>query len=227
MPMPARATLAALACSATACADFIGIAVNESKVGETCVVDVYATFSEVDVLLNIFDVDMTIEGGFGSLIHSDFIGGSWAPQFSSNPATDSFVVIGGEANFSNSTSADPNWGIGFSSLAIPSGAGWFNSNPPNLQGQSQFVNLFDKQGQGTWTGFATRIMRIVFVNPAADGKDLTITGAYTNNQGLGTPAEQGDFAFSAALCAVPAPGAVALFGLVGLADIRRRRRPRA
>lgn len=215
----------ALALAAAASANFVGIAVNESKVGDKCVVDVYATFSDgADVLLNIFNSNVTIEGGFGTLIHNDFVGGSWSPQFSSMPSMDTFCVIGGEANFNNSTNADPNWGpAGFNQLAIPPLAGWFNSNPPNLQGKGQLVDLFNKKGENTWTGFATRIMRLVFLNPDESGKDFTISGAYTNNKGLGTPAEQGTFSFSAPLCSVPAPGALALLGLAGLAGGRRRR----
>jgi len=81
----------------------------------------------------------------------------------------------------------------------------------------------NKLGATTWNGAATRIMRLVFLNPPSTGKGFSIEGSFTNNQGLGTPAVQGDFAFSAALCAVPAPGALALLGLAGLAGGRRRR----
>ena len=225
----ALASLGSLALAAAANANFHGIAVNESKVGSNCVVDVYATFDAnpngaVDVLLNVFNVTASIDGGFGTLIHNDFVGGTWAPQFSNNPALDTFCVIGGDANFGNSTNADPNWGAaGFNQVPIPNLAGWFNSNPPNLQGKAAAVNLFNKKGENTWNGLATRIMRLVFVNPDPAGKGFSISGSYTNNKGLGTPAEQGSFSFSAPLCSVPAPGALALLGLAGLAGGRRRR----
>jgi len=98
----ALASLGSLALAAAANASLVGIAVNESKVGDKCVVDVYTTFSSAnDVLLNVYNVKVSIEGGFGTLIHNDFVGGTWAPQFSSNPAMDTFCVIGGEANFGN------------------------------------------------------------------------------------------------------------------------------
>ncbi|MFO0872367.1 MAG: hypothetical protein U0575_00160 [Phycisphaerales bacterium] len=212
---------ATLALAAAANASFSGISWNESKVGDKCVADIYATFSTTDdVLLNIFNANVTVEGGFGSLIHNDFVGGSWAPQFSSNPAMDSFCVIGGQANFGNSTNADPNWGAaGFNQIAIPANAGWFNSNPPNLQGKAANVTLVKKDGSVNYTGAATWIMRLVFDNAP---KAFSIAGGYTNNQGLGTPGVQGTFSFSQVLC-IPAPGALALLGLAGLAGGRRRR----
>lgn len=220
----------ALALAAPSGADFTGIAVNESIVGDKMVADVYATFSSnpegaVDVLLNVFNVDMEFSQGFGAFIHNDFVGGSWAPQFSSNPAMDTFCVIGGEANFGNSTNADPNWGpAGFNQIPIPPLAGWFNSNPPNLQGKAREVALFDACGSGTYSGFATRIMRLVFNFGSPQASTLTLTGAYTNNKGLGTPAEQGTFNFSENLggC-IPAPAAMASIGLAALVGVRRRR----
>lgn len=222
----AFAGLAAFALAAAASAGFTGIATNQTTVGDKIVTDVYATFSAnpngaVDVLLNIFNVNMTIDGGFGSLIHNDFVGGSWAPQFSANPSMDTFCVIGGEANFANTTNADPNWGaLGFNQISMPADAGWFNSNPSNLQGMAQDVELINNCNE-IYSGLATRIMRLV--NLSVIYKEFTITGQYTNYHGLGTPAEKGTFRYSGFLDICPSPSALALFGLAGLAGGRRRR----
>lgn len=213
-----------LACG-NASATMVGVAVGESMNGDLCVVDVYATFVEAPlnpVLLNVFDTNIAVGGGWGTILHDDFVGGSWAPQFTDDASMDSFVTIGGEAGFQNTTHADPGWGIPGGFLGIPVGAGWFNSNPPNLQGAAQQVSLRNIVGQTTFEGLATRILRLVFVNPGAAGKEFSILAGATFNHGLGTPTQQQEFVFSAALCAVPAPAAFG--GLALLLAVSRRRR---
>jgi hypothetical protein len=79
--------------------------------------------------------------------------GTWAPQLTGsatlNRPYDSFLTVGGDAASSNTTAADPSWNEGGSGshaggsqswnrpdLLNSGGMGWFNSNPPNLQGQA-------------------------------------------------------------------------------------------
>lgn len=200
MKMGVLAGAAALAVSGFASAGFVGMVVDSAVVNGKTVFHVYAQFDSAnDVVLSCFGVAGIPAGGF---YHSDFVGGSWAPQFTQTAAEDSFVTIGGAPGFSNSTQADPNWGAaGFNQPGIPNGAGWFNSNPPNLQGKvdgtlKTFIAQFSYAGAVT-----------AFTSP--------ITVSF--NQGLGTPTQFANSSFS-----VPAPGAIALLGLAGLAGRRRR-----
>lgn len=225
------ASLGSLAVAGAASADFSGIVFNEyqSADGVYCIADIYAAFTtDADVLLNVFDVQASLEGGFDQLNHADLAGVSWSPALASgNGANDTFVTIGGGVGFSNSTQADPNWGAaGFQQPGIPALAGWFNSNPPNLQGQAQGgLDLSNLTGSKTYEGAGTFIMRLVIDKSLLTdaGIKLTFNGSLTYNQGLGTAPIQPDFMFNNQLWAIPAPGALALLGLAGLAGGRRRR----
>jgi|SwirhirootsSR3_FD_contig_91_2553269_length_724_multi_3_in_0_out_0_1 MYXO-CTERM domain-containing protein len=202
MKMGVLAGAAALAVTGFASAAFVGTDVQSSIINGKTVFKVYAVFNSAsDVVLNVFGVN-NITGAF---FQSDFVGGSWAPQFT-NPAdvlTDSFVTVGGLPGFANSTNADPGWGgPGFNQPGIPAGAGWFNSNPPNLQGKVDPVTLKTFIAQFSYAG-------------AIDAFTTPVQIGY--NQGIGTVTQFGTGSFS-----VPAPGAIALLGLAGLAGRRRR-----
>ncbi|MBL9148904.1 MAG: hypothetical protein JNM94_09450 [Phycisphaerae bacterium] len=201
MKMGVIAGAAALAIAGFASAGFVGFEVeNLGLVNGKSAWKVYAKFNSAnDVVLNVFNVT----GVTGSFNQADFAGGSWAPQFTSNPTEDSYVTVGGTPGFSNSTTADPNWGgSGFNQPGIPNGAGWFNNNPPNLQGKVD-GNL--------------RTLIAQFVFTSATPSVFTGTASVGFNQGLGTPTVFGNGSFT-----IPAPGAVALLGLAGLAGRRRR-----
>jgi len=204
MKMGILAGAAALAVSGFASAGFVGMDVQSSVIEGKTVFQVFAQFDSAnDVVLSVFGVANIPNGGF---FNADFAGGSWAPQFTQNAATDSFVTIGGVPGFANSSQADPAWGApGFTQPGIPNGAGWFNSNPPNLQGKVNAVTLKTLIAQFSFEGGAAGIT--TFTSP--------ITVSF--NQGLGTPTTFGQSSFT-----VPAPGAIALLGLAGLAGRRRR-----
>jgi hypothetical protein len=77
----------------------------------------------------------------GVLMKSD---GNWSPSSvgsaTLNRPFDSYLTIGGLATPTNTTAADPLWPIGLGSWGRPdmptaSDVGWYNSNPPNLQGR--------------------------------------------------------------------------------------------
>jgi len=202
MNMGVLAGAAALAVSGFASAGFVGMEVDSAVISGKTVFTVYAKFNNAsDVVLNAFGLN-AISGAF---FQSDFAGGTWGPQLT-NPAdvaTDSFVTIGGTPGFANSTSADPGWGgPGFIQAGIPAGAGWFNANPPNLQGKVNAVTLRTLLAQFSYAGVIA-----AFTTPITVGF----------NQGLGTPTVFGTATFT-----VPAPGAIALLGLAGLAGRRRR-----
>ena len=202
MKMGLLAGAAALAVSGFASASFVGMAVESSVVSGKTVFKVYAQFdSASDVVLSVYGVAGIPGGGF---YHSDFVGGSWDPKFTNDGgAADSYVTIGGVPGFGNSTNADPNWGAaGFNQPGIPNNAGWFNGNPPNLQGKVDAGTLRTLIAQFSFAGAP-----VTFTSP--------ITVSF--NQGLGTTTQFGDSSFT-----VPTPGAIALLGLAGLAGRRRR-----
>ena len=213
-----KITMAALlagAAAASANAAFVGMNVVSSTVSSGAdtfyVFKVYAKFNNnTDTVLNAYGMNALPAGGFW---HNDFlsgggstVAGTWSPTLvpAATAALDSWCTIGGNAgDFGNSTSADPGWGAaGWNQAGIPAQAGWFNQNPPNLQGR---VNPSTLQ---------TIIAQFVFKNTIA-GFTTPITIGY--NQGIGTPSQFGNGTFS-----VPAPGAIALLGLAGLAGRRRR-----
>jgi len=182
------AGVAALAVGSAASAGFVGISVESHVIDGKSVFRVFAQFDSADdVVLSVFGVNGIPASGF---FHSDLAGGSWAPQFTigSDAATDSFVTIGGAP--------------GFTQPGIPDNAGWFNSNPPNLQGKVDPNTLKTLIAQFSFDGPIT-----AFSTP--------FTVAY--NQGLGTPTVFGEgFPF------VPAPGALVVV-IAGIVAARRRR----
>jgi hypothetical protein len=193
-----------------------------------------------DTVLNAFNLiyqgGATVADPYGAFWHkdnSDYNGGvlskqygTWAPTLTGsatlNRPFDSFLTIGGTATATNSTSADPSWNSGGSGSHAggPNGwnradllnngtMGWFNSSPPTLQGRV-----------GVAPNTATDVLVGQFVidrNAFAGNWSLTIGF----NDGVAGSAVQ--FATNTfGIGVVPAPGAIALLGLAGLAGRRRR-----
>ena len=228
------AACSALAVSACASADFVGLysagwtGVNSDgstgAVGTTdyCVLDVYAQFdsNESDgfahadaTLLSTFNSNVAMSGG-EAFIHNDILGGTWLPIASSDdpssgglPWADSFLMVGGTPGLTNTTIGDPN--LNSSDAAVlTAGAGWYNNNPNNLQGRVD-------------TSLRTMIGRFVVDTDGAIGASLDMTLSSSYNYGIGT----GTFftgEASGSWTIVPAPGAFALMGLAGIVGRRRR-----
>jgi MYXO-CTERM domain-containing protein len=221
MKMGVLAGAVALALSGVASAAFTGFSSVTSILGDGKVrTEVFANFDGAnDTLLNVFGLAYlggigTNGFGAGNFYHKDFTNGlsystavgSWSPTLvpAGVPATeDSWLTIGGNAgDFGNSTAFDPAWGgAGSNQPGLVAGAGWFNQNPPNNQGKN--------------VGGLTRIGNFV-----TDFGKTWIIGAQSGyNTGAGTPPLFGEGTFTVG---VPAPGALALLGLAGLAGRRRR-----
>ena len=224
------AGLAGTVCLAgTASADFVGwyfdsYAVNVSG-ADYAVIDVYAQMDmATDTVLNVFNSMISNQNG-AAFHHNDFNTlsgqpGTWATQQTANlpalglvPDNDSFVLVGGASGSANTTALDPSFTPATAAVP-PANAGWFNSSPPNLQGRVDAGTL------RTWVGR--------FVKAGIDSAEfLNFAANMGYNHGLGTPAQ---FAYdngqgsgpSFSVAYVPAPGAVALLGLAGLAGRRRR-----
>jgi len=220
----------AAAVSSAASATFVQYVVTKTSTTNSGVaLDVYNVFARfngaTDTLLNAFNfnrVDGSATNMFYHKDNSDYNGGvltttygTWAPQLtgsaSLNRPFDSFLVIGGNAAATNSTNADPSWpaaGGGWNRADLPNGfnIGWFNSSPPNLQG---------RVGQAGNTATDVRVGQFV-VGAGVDGGTWNLKIGY--NSGVsGAPVQFAETTFS-----LPAPGAIALLGLAGLAGRRRR-----
>jgi hypothetical protein len=211
LPLRTPLTVGAfLVCVSSSHAGFVALQSEKTIVSGKNVWRVYAKFSSAnDVLISCSG----LQGLAGTVWNnSDFLGGTWSPQFTVDASVDSYVTIGGATGFANTTAADPTWGaFGFNQQGIPNGAGWFNASPENLQAKVDPVTLRTLIGQWVYTGSEN-------FNPFSP-----LTVSY--NQGLGTPTQfaQGTFIF------FPSPGAIALLApLVGLGRItsggRRRTR---
>ena len=179
--------------------------------------DLYMTSNDAaDVMLNVYN--LTLSGTASGITYfQSFTGTGWQPTNLGGPfdtaalqSADSFVTIGG-FDFGNplqtpgagaGTGLDPNFG-GNTAAAPGALAGWYNGSPPSLNGQVG----------ATAAGLGVLVGRFTYAGDfSLEGSTLEVTW----NQGLGTPGQQAGFTV------VPAPGALALLGLAGVAGRRRR-----
>ena len=184
LPRRAVLLLATTAASSLCHADFTGYTVMSRTQGKLVKHEVFAIFDgPTDTLLNAFHIAL-VSGG-QSYHHVDaltggvasVVSGTWNPQFVLVPgAFDSYTCIAGGEGFAsgNATAADPDWGqAGFNVAQIPYGdgtfgPGWFNQNPPNLQGRVGACGVV-KMGQ--------------FVTTAAGSVEFFVKVGYVNGQG--------------------------------------------
>jgi len=210
----------------TAAADITGaVAVSYSVTAEDFggasvtvnVQDIYMTSNDsADTLLNVYNLTLA-QSGAGITYFQSFTGTGWQPTNLGGPfdtaalqTADSFVTIGGFGadgrqveGAGAGTGLDPNFG-GNTANAPGALAGWYNGNPPSLNGAT---TTYDSGITG------------VLVGRFAYAGDFDLVGStleVTWNQGLGTGANQ------AAFTVTPTPGALALLGLAGVAGRRRR-----
>ena len=233
------AAVAGLAVSGVASATFTSYVVTSANVTSGAqnlvVYNVFARFNgPTDTLLNCFNLGAaagsgTSLTGFWHKDNADYNSGvlsqeygTWNPSqtgsITANRPFDSYLTVGGPATGTNTTNAAPSWVTGGNADArswnrpdLPTNGtlGWFNSNPPNLQG---------RVGTAPNTATDVRIGQFVLSQGHA-AKVLTCTVGY-NDGVAGSAVQFGTAQFT--LGAIPAPGAVALLGLAGLAGRRRR-----
>ena len=211
---------AALAVVGSANANFTGYSVSSTTNGTYNMYQVFGNFDgATDTVLNAFQIHAIVGSSLAGFVHNDAltsgapstVSGTWNPQFVLAPgAFDSYVCIGGGTGFSsgNSTNGDPGWGTsGLNQPGIPDGttagvAGWFNSNPPNLQGRV----------------VSGQVLLASMVLAVGDTTGRTFFMKVGYNSGVaGAPVQFGEGLFT-----LPTPGAGALLGLAGLAGRRRR-----
>jgi MYXO-CTERM domain-containing protein len=220
----------AAAVTSVSSANFVSYVVTKTSTTNSGVaLDVYTLWARfdgpTDTILNAFNFNR-VDGSAGNMFyHKDNASynsgvlqqefGTWNPSQTGNAAAnrpfDSYLTIGNQAVGTNPTQADPSWpsaGGSWDRADLPSGfnIGWFNPNPPNFQG---------RVGVGANTATDVRLGQFV-VDAGADGGTWSLRVGY--NSGVqGAPVQFGDGSFS-----LPAPGALALLGLAGLAGRRRR-----
>ncbi len=228
--MKLMALALAAAVSSTASAAFVEFYTVKTQVSTGGVdLDAYMLYARfdgaTDTVLNAFNLNGLAGSTTNAFYHKDNFDssdpgqlsqtvGTWAPQATgsalNNRPFDSYLAIGGNPVLANSTNADPSWGaaLSWNRADIPNGlnVGWFNSNPPNLQGRVGATgNLAD----------SVRLGQFVI---ARDFNAGTFNIKIGYNDGIaGSPVQFAEATFN-----LPAPGAIALLGLAGLAGRRRR-----
>jgi hypothetical protein len=230
--MKLTALALAAAVSSVASATFVEYYTVKTQVTNSGIdLDVYTLYARfngaTDTVLNAFNFNRTDGAATNLFYHKDNAYynsgalmkeyGTWAPSqtgsITLNRPFDSFLTIGGNAAPTNTTNADPSWtgAASWNRPDVPNGlnVGWFNSNPPNLQGRvGQTGNLADSVRLGQFS---------MDRDAAASTWNLKI--GY-NNGVAGSPVQFAEATFT--LGVIPAPGAIALLGLAGLAGRRRR-----
>ena len=198
------------------------------------VVDMYMTTdSASDALLNVYNANITNSLGDVSY-YQGLTSAGWTPNlqgsvFDTADARyiDSFVSAGGrtvdgvasvdvDGNLiqmgANGTGTDPNFG-GNDADQPAAGAGWYNGNPNNPVG----VGFTNSNLPGA-LGSNLSILIGRFSIQDSGAFDLSGSLSVTWNEGIGTPGTQASFD----IMEVPAPGALALLGVAGMASRRRR-----
>lgn len=201
----------ALVVSATATADFTNLTAETKDSGDSglFVCNVYANFDGAgDRMLSIGFANVASSTG---AFYQNALGLDTAPLDFLLPLDpllqyDSFVTVGvKESDGSDGTTPDPDFDSGAFNGSGQVLGGWFNSNPDN--------------GQGDPVGGRVLIAQLTIENAA--GSD-SVGGSMTV---FWKDGDTGDIigTESSFNHAVPAPGALALLGLAGLAGRRRRR----
>ena len=220
-------TAATAAIASAASADFLGFDGDVSIVGDYTVIKMNAVFSnDSDVALNLFEMEIVTQdaGGFNQSDVQIGAGGTWSPNASldipgfADSAIDSYATIGygvGAAAATNGTALDPTWldasgGLG---AFVPSGAGWYNGNPVSEQ-----TGLAYAGGEDGISGFAVHVGQFVFETSRMNTEDFFI---FDGEIGFANP--EVAFGGDVFTYGIPAPGALALLGLGGIASRRRRK----
>ena len=211
--------LGAVSLSMAATAGFTGFSTDRVVLSNGNVqYKVYATFNDVGlptgqswVFLNAYS-HATVSGTMNA-VHQDFAVqdgevGTWLAGSSVSAADrdfDSWITSSGLAtSLGWGTAIDPGWTNGGTVQDVNNGAGWYDATPGTAN---------------TVTGGRMLMMQIVrtAANDTLYTANLSLTFKIS---GTSTPIQPGAAQYS--IGPVPAPGAVALAGLAGLAGRRRR-----
>ena len=185
--------------------------------GAFTVIDLYATASYSSLrLLSLIQMDIALERG--SFQHHDLDPlGHWSATFTKDglgakSAIDSFVTIGDALGTGDPFDAglDPSFD-GATAGSVNAGAGWYNQDPANGQGDVDVDDL------------DVFIGRFVLTAAESAGNRLSVSGTMSYNFGVPGVEFESDFV-EVVLPGVAVPGPVATIALAGLGLARRRRR---
>ncbi len=230
---------AAAAVAASADAGFLGFVASARNVGGNTVIDIFAGVSNAsDKFLNVYNTSSN--GVF--VQKAGLANKTWKPDaagFTStrNTSDDSFMTAGtfsggsyaGEFYASTNTVGDPNftgtsWNATPASAAatsIPALAGWYTGDPTSVDNNSESLAGLVGRVDGTGASAATRGIWVAHLVVAGINKvigvDFTFSAFASIKDGVNGSVSQASSNF------VPAPGAIALIGVAGLAAGRRRR----
>jgi len=234
------ATSAMAVVSASADAGVIGFAAfSRIASNGNRVIDVVAVMQNAnDRLLNVYGADLRNNAGAGGASFFTQQAGAatrgWKPDAASSTRSsivDSFCTIGveggspyeGQYNAAGATGADGNFSTGWTTLGntVPPLAGWFLSPPTLPDNRAESLSTFtgtrlDNGGSassnfGIWCGH-------LVMNGAATSCLWSATAAIKDGVTM-----QNSTGSAVQFQMIPAPGAIALVGVAGLAASRRRR----
>lgn len=218
--------LTAAALTASANAAFLGLACISDTVNVSGVdylrVEVYAMFEATnEKVLNVFNANIGLEGA-SSFYHSGGEGNeTWAP--SGTNVADSRCSIG--PLIGGSVNPDPNftnwnWDNGEDPNLPPApNAGWFTTNPNGGQNAAAAVAGLTENNTGSNLGVRLGRFSILAAGDSSNRRlifDIELKWNVVGQTGSTNGADSEIFKY------VPAPGAMALLGLAGLAGRRRR-----
>ena len=235
------AVVGAAAVVASADAGFLGFVASARNVGANTVIDIFAGVSNAsDKFLNVYD--LTSNGVY--VQKAGLATKTWKPDtagFTStrNTSDDSFMTAGtfsggaygGEFYASSNTNGDPNftgtsWNATPASAAattIPALAGWYTGDPTSVDNNAEslagLVGRVNGSGAAS-ANFGVWCAHLVLAgNNKVIGTDFTFSAFASIKDGVNGSVSQASSSF----VAIPAPGAIALIGVAGLAAGRRRR----
>ena len=201
MNIRALAIAAGLAAAGSANAAFLGFEAvfdRTSAQGDSYLV--FAQFTEVTLLVNVFNANWVSDADFfqtGAPFGADTAPNSGFFGFDPTLVNDTYVTIGADDSAVDSdTGTDPDFAFGSNTIV----GGWFDGNPGTPH-----------------TGTSILVAQVtVAAGTRGVSGPLSGTAQVTfEDSGGGQQSEATNF--------VPTPGAMALFGLAGLTAIRRRR----
>jgi MYXO-CTERM domain-containing protein len=227
---------------ASADAGFAGFVASVRNSGAYTVIDIFASVTNAsDKFLNVYNT--TSNGTFYQA--AGLTNKTWKPDAAGFTSTrnsiDSFMTAGtfsggaygGEYYASTNTNGDPNFtGTSWSptpasaaATTIPALAGWYTGDPTSVDNNAESLAGLVGRVNGTYVGIGPAAYGIwcshlvILGNNKVIGTDFTFSAFASIKDGVTGQTSQASSSFQA----IPAPGALALLGVAGVASSRRRR----
>ena len=222
--------------SASADAGILGYAAFSRTIGANKVVDLVAVTERAsDRVLNIFNVNTTQAGNPAFIQLAGLSTRGFKPDAATsnrNNGVDSFCTIGvqggapyyGEYYAAGNTGPDGGFTTGWTTLgtSMPVNAGWFISPPTGPDNVSESLANFtgDRSNSSAAAAGGTRGIWVAHLVMSGSTSSCTMSLTAAVKDGVSGQNSSGS---AVQFEMVPAPGAIALVGMAGLAAGRRRR----